>query len=170
MVRDLLTVDPAAPEYGSLAQQNSLLIEQADYLQEIAMYLRRQNADVLASADVNGTSALANAITDPYSHEVVFTVGGKPVDIYSLLVFSTWTGIVSMSVQGLSKPNDGIQFVAGDVYNFNIPTHSVFVMSATAAIATPLIINGPSDATIGGFFLYGYTIPDWDRLRGGYKS
>ena len=169
--RDLLVAEPAVAEGSSVALSNALLLEQSNYLAEIAMYLRRQNADVLASAVVKSTSQLTNGITDAFSHEVVFEVGGKPVEIFNLLVFSTWTGVVAMSVQDLSKVNDGIPFAAGDVYNFNIPTHSVFVMSATAAIATPLLINGPSNADLGGFFLYGYTIPDWDRVRGaGYRS
>ena len=170
MRRDLLVAEPAVAENSSSALSNALLSEHSDYLQEIAMYLRRQNADVLASAVVKSTSQLTNAITDTNSHEVVFEVGGKPVEIFNLLVFSTWTGTVAMSVQGLSKVNDGIPFAAGDVYNFNIPIHSVFVMSATAAIATPLIVNGPSDTDLGGFFLYGFTIPDWDRIRGSLRS
>lgn len=170
MQRDLLNASPATPVAGSNAELASLLAEQANYMAEIAMYLRRQNADVLASAVVLGTSQKTNGITDANSHEVVFEVGGKPVEIFNLLAFSTWTGTVAMSVQGLSKVNDGIPFAAGDVYNFNIPTHSVFVMSATAAIATPLIVNGPSASDIGGFFLYGYTIPDWDRIRGSIRS
>jgi hypothetical protein len=163
--RDLLVADPAVAEGSTVALSNALLMEQSNYLADIAMYLRRQNADVLATAVVKSTSQVTNGITDAYSHEVVFEVGGKPVEIFNLLAFSTWTGTVAMSVVSLSKVNDGIPFAAGDVYNFSIPTFSVFVMSATAAIATPLIVNGPSNTDLGGFFLYGYTIPDWEKLR-----
>ncbi len=168
--RDLLVADPAVAEGSSVALSNTLLLEQSNYLAEIAMYLRRQNADVLATAVVRGASQLTNAITDAESHQVHFEVGGKPVEIFNLLAYSTWTGTVAMSVLSLSKVNDGIPFAAGNVYNFKIPTYSVFVKSDTASLATPLFINGPSSATLGGFFLYGFTIPDWDRIRGSIRS
>ena len=169
MRRDLLTADPAVPEGGTLSQSNSLLVEQAEYLAEIAMYLRRQNADVLATAVVKSTSQLSNAIYDNYCHEVVFEVGGKPVEIFNLLAYSTVDGAISMSVLSMSKYTDGIPFGLGDVYNFDIPTNSVYIMTTIDVSTTPLIVNGPANS-IGGFYLYGYTTPDWDRLRGSLRS
>jgi len=163
--RDFLNAGPATPAGSSNETLLRLMAEQNNYMAEIAMFLRRQNADVLASAVVKGTSQLTNAITDNNSHEVVFEVGGKPVEIYNLLAFSTWDGTVAMSVHSLSKIFDGIPFAAGDVYNFAIPTHSVHIMVLDSVAVNPLIVNGPSGPA-GGFFLYGYTIPDWDRLRG----
>jgi hypothetical protein len=142
-----------------------LMAEQNDYLQDIALYLRRQNADVLASAVVKSTDQLTNTITDTNCHEVVFEVGGKPVEIFNLLAFSTFAGNASLSVVSMSRLSDGIGFVNGDVYNFDIPTYSVYLMADGT-----MSVNGPANVETGGFYLYGYTIPDWDRIRGAIRS
>jgi hypothetical protein len=148
-----------------------LMAEQNDYLQDIALYLRRQNADVLCSAVVKSTSQLDNSIRDANSHEVVFEVGGKPVEIFHLLAFSTWGHTVGLSVLSLAAVTDGIPLASGDVYDLSVPTYSVFVMAPNAALNAPLIVNGPSpNADTGGLFLYGYTVPDWDRIRNAIRS
>ncbi len=173
--RDFLNHDPTQAPAPNLTEQNLLLgAQQVDHLAEIAMYLRRQNADVLASAVVKGTSQLSNAISDTKSHEVMFEVGGKPVTIYRLLAFSTWwTGAaartIGLSVLSLSKVGDGYPLITNGLLNLTIPLSSVHVMSADATIANPLIVNGPADATLGGLFIYGFTVPDWDRIRGSIR-
>lgn len=163
-MRDFLKADPTNP--GSLSDSEKAALanmQQTNYLADIAKYLHRQNPDVLATAVVKGASQVSNGIQDSNSHEVVFEVGGKPVPIYSLLIYSTWTGTLSVSVLSLSKLNDGIPFIAGDAFTLQVPTNSIFVIAPTATIAAPLIVNGPASPTLGGLFLYGYTISDFDN-------
>jgi len=170
--RDFL--DPIVPGPSDPTTLIQLMAQQNDFLQDIAQYLRRQNADVLCAASVRGGSQTVNPnqIVDTAGHRIVFEVGNKPVTIYNLLAFSTWDGEVDMSILSMagSGYKDGIPFAAGDVYNFNIPIGELWIKSATASVAQPLQVNGPADATHGGFFLYGFTTPDWDRIRGSIRS
>lgn len=166
MTRDFLSGNPADPGDLSGAERDQLLMhQQTNYLAEIANYLRRQNADVLTSAVVRGASQLSNGIADNKCHEIVFEVGGKPVEVYQVLIFSTWDGTIAVSPLSMATIRDGIQLAATDVYNFNIPTSSIWAMTAdSVSVSVPLIVNGPAGAG-GGLFVYGYTIPDWDRIR-----
>lgn len=170
--RDFLTPNTPPAVDSSQSELVALLAQQNDYLQDIANYLRKQMADVLCTAVVHGASQIGpQKITDANTHQVRFEVGGKPVPIYSLLVYSSWTGQVNLAPLSLGNPNDGIPFAAGDTLQLNIPIDGgVYISSATASIATPLIINGPADPTNGGFFLYGFTIPDWDDIRNAVRS
>ncbi len=171
--RDILEAPAVVgSDMGELAR---LLGLQNDYLQDIAIYLRRQNADVLCSTVVKGTSQLTNAIGDTNSHEVVFEVGGKPAEIYHLIAFSTWGHTVGLSVLSMANINDGIPLAYGDVYDLSVPTNSVYIMAPSATLVAPLIVNGPTnpaagEESAGGLFLYGYTIPDWDRIRNATRS
>ncbi len=166
--RDFLTPN-AKPEYENQSELTRLLAEQSDFLQDIAHELRKQNADVLCTAVVKGTSQLSNAITDTNSHEVVFQVGGKPVEVYKIFAYNTYINTAYLSVLSLASVNDGIPIATGGSFDFIIPTYSVFVMlSALAAGTCP--VNGPTNSEVGGLFLYGYTIPDYDRVRGSVRS
>lgn len=169
--RDFL-VATATPEYTNLSRLEALMAEQNDYLQDIAQYLRRQNADVLCQARVQGTDQSTNAISNTNSTRVYFEVAGKPVVIYSLLAWSTWTpGTIGLSIQGLgSSVNDGIPYANGDLTQFNLPLKEIYLKVPDATINLPCAINGPSNVDIGGFFVYGFTIPDWDNLRGAVRS
>jgi hypothetical protein len=176
MARDLLTANPAVPEGGSLSQSNSLLQEQTDWLREIAFELRKSpNADVLCSTVVHGTSQLSNAISDTNVHEVSFEVGGKPVSIYKLLAFSTYKAVdaglpITLSILSLANSMDGfvVPAVSATVAPLfmAITIRSVWVKIPTLASTGTCAVNGPADATYGGLFLYGFTIPDYDRFRG----
>ena len=161
--RDFLKADPT-PDM-SLDSLASLLTRQNDVLADIVRELRKQNANILASAVVRSTSQLSNSITDAYSHEVSFEVGGKPVPIYRLMAYSTYDGVVALSFLSMSKVNDGIPMIAGNVLDMQYETNSVYLQCATATLIAPVIVNGPSDTTVGGMFLYGFTIPDYDRDR-----
>lgn len=169
--RDFL-VTPEVAVGSSPDRLLALMAQQNDLLQDIAQYLRKQVADVLCTVVVErsgqqGTQSIQDALT----HKVWFEVGGKPVPIYSLLAFSTWTGTVNFSILSMGNANDGIPMIAGDVINLNVPIDGgVFVRSATASSGTPLIVNGPADPANGGLFLYGFTTPDWDRIRGAVRS
>src|ERR1035437_1492549 len=171
--RDLLVADPAVAEGSSNALSTVLLAEQSDWLQDIALSLRKQNPDVLCSAVVHGTSQLRNAISDTNDHEVSFEVGGKPSMIYSLMAFSTYTQTVTLSILSTANALDGIPMVAGDTVILPLNISSVYLRVNTLAggvSPVPCPINGPADATQGGFFIYGSTIPDYDRIRGGRHS
>jgi len=171
--RDFLERAPAVVG-SSNEEMIALLREQNDYMQDIALYLRQLNADVLATAIVLSSDQFTIAITDTNSHEVKFQVGGKPVEIHKLLAFNTFNSgsaaiAVSLSVQSLSKVADGVP-VTTTPFWWDIHTHSVFVRTAYDGLSThPLVVNGPSDS-FGGLFLYGFTIPDWDRIRGAMRS
>lgn len=170
--RDFLTPTTPQAVSGSQSELLALMAEQNDLLQDIASYLRKQVADVLCTTVITGAGQIGpQKITDLNSHQVRFEVGGKPVPIYSLMAYSTWTGTVAFSILSMGNVNDGIPMIAGDVINLNIPIDGgIWVSSATASIATPLIVNGPSDPTNGGLFLYGFTTPDWDRVRNAVRS
>lgn len=172
--RDFLEKSPGV--VGSSAEELAqLLREQNDYMQDIALYLRQLNADVLASAILKNSNQFNNALTDTNDHEVVFQVGGKPVEIHKLLAFSTCTTgaaviPVSLSLLSMNHVLDGIPLTTAPLW-LDIHTHSVHVRTNDANIATDnLKLNGPADATHGGIYLYGFTIPDWDKIRGALRS
>jgi hypothetical protein len=168
MGRDLLEAAPAV--VGSSNEELlRLLSEQNDYLQDIAVYLRRQNADVLTSTIVKSTNQFNNALTDNNCHEVVFQVGGKPVEVYKILAYSTYDGTIALSLLSMASIKDGIQFGIGDVLNLDTPTHSVYIMTADDVSTVPINVNGPS-AAAGSFYIYGFTIPDWDKIRQAIRS
>ena len=172
--RDFLEKSPGV--VGSSTEElTALLREQTNYMADIALYLRQLNADVLASAIVKNTNQFTNGIIDNNNHEVVFQVGGKPVEIHRLLAFNTFFASdaplpVSLSVLSMNNIKDGVP-VTTTPFMWEIHTHSVHVITNYVDIATvPLVVNGPADATHGGLYLYGFTIPDWDRIRGSIRS
>lgn len=146
-----------------------LMSQQNDYLQDIAIYLRRLTADVLAVPVVKGTSQLSNAITDTNVHEVTFQVGGKPVEIFDLWAFSSYAHNVTLSILSFANDNDGIVFSTGDVLNFGTPIESVWI-KASALTGGTCSINGPAGIDGGGFFLWPFTIPDYVRVRNAIRS
>lgn len=170
MQRDFLTASPAA--VGSdPAYLRQLMAEQRDFLSDIAMYLRRQDASVLCSAVVKHTSQLSNSITDLNCHEVTFQVGGKPVSIYKLLAFSTYnTGAVAieahLSILSMANVLDGITLTAArDPIILPITLNSVYVQLSALADSNACPINGPASVTYGGLFLYGFTTSDYDYAK-----
>jgi hypothetical protein len=160
--RDFLVAQPPQAVGSSQDELTRLLAQQNDVLRDILWNLQRQNADVLAYGVVKGTSQLDNTIKDLNSHEVTFQVGGKPVEIFSLFVFSSYDQTVTMSPLSLANALDGIPFVAGDTAVLPINVWSIYLRVATLS-ASQLVINGPADSTHGGFFVYGFTTPDFLR-------
>ena len=165
--RDFLEDAPTASG-SSRATLMQLMALQNDYLQDIAQSLRIQNSNVLATAVVKGTSQLTNAITDLNSHEVTFQISGKPIQIHKVLLFSTYTPKVTVNIVSPSGVNDGIAFSAGTVLFLPISFNSLWVQAASLTGGN-LPINGPSGAN-GGFYLFGWTIPDYSRIRGAIRS
>ena len=162
--RDFLEATPASPGPLTTPEMLALTQRQTDYLAQISSYLQRQSPDILCIPRVKNTNR-DNQIADVNSHEVFFEVGGKPVTIYALLAWSTWTNNVGLSVVSMSKITDGMVMAANDVLNLQIAVSSMYVMAPDATAAAPMGVNSPSDAANGGFFLYGFTIPEWDKLR-----
>lgn len=155
---------------GSQARLMQLMSLQNDYLQEIAIHLRRQNSDVLTTTLVKGTSQLTNALTDTKSHEINFLLGGKPVEIYRLLIFSTYTQSITFSPLSLANVKDGIVLTATSApLSLLLPTHSLWVQATSLAGGT-CSVNGPADSTNGGLFIYGFTIPDFERIRSAVRD
>ncbi len=169
MQRDLLTANPAVAEGSSSAMQNALLLEQSDLLADIALAMRKQTPDVLCTTVVKGTSQVTNAITDLNCHEVMFELGGKPVEVYKILLYNTYTNPMYWSILSMSKINDGIPVTSGTSMEYGIPTHSIFMMIGTLS-GTNCPVNGPTATNVGGIFVYGFTIPDYDRIRGSRHS
>lgn len=169
MQRDLLEAPSVVG--SSNAELLRLMAQQNDFLQNIAFEIRKQNPDVLCTAVVKGTgqNKNQNVIVDTRSHEVFFEVGGKPVEIYHLIAFSTYSTEVAFSIQSMSSFHDGIPLSAGDVYDLSVAVKSVYVMSPSSTDSTtPCPVNGPAEngeSLVGGIFLYGFTIPDYDRVR-----
>lgn len=167
--RDFLERAPAV--VGSSNEELvRLLAQQNDYLQNISVYLRKQNPDVLTVPVVHRTSQASNAITDIIAHQVHFEVGGKPVPIYSLLVFSTYIHNVTINIQNLANVNDGLVFAAGDTIILPIEIDNLYVQVTQLGASGECIVNGPADPTDGAFFLFGFTIPDYDKVRGAIRS
>jgi hypothetical protein len=171
MGRDFLGSKPAEPTGSNPDQLLRLMSQQSNYLDEISVYLRRQNADVLCSAVVRGTSQLSNTITDNKCHEIVFEVGGKPVEVYKLLIFSTLDGVIAVSPLSMATIRDGIQLPlnTGVPLVLEIGLHSLWVITAVDLSANPLVVNGPA-GTPGGLFVYGFTAPDWDKIRNSIRE
>jgi hypothetical protein len=138
------------------------LLEIARLLKDIRRELYKQNPDVLATVEVQ--NAYQNQIADTNDHEVRFEVGGKPVPIYGLMAYSTYDVNVFVSIQKMSSTLDGIQLAANNVLVLGNMIDTMHVMLASKS-GNGCYVNGPADATHGGVFLYGFTIPDYDRDR-----
>jgi hypothetical protein len=170
MTRDLLEAAPVSPSTGSQSELMELMAQQNDLLANIAMYLRQQNPDILTSTIVHGTSQGYNNIIDLAPHMVHFEVGGKPVQVYQIFAFSSYSEVVTLSIQNMGSAMDGLRFSAGDMMVFPISIENVYIQAEALAASNSLIVNGPADATEGGFFCFGFTIPDYDRIRGSRRS
>ena len=131
-------------------------------LADIRRELMKQNPEVLATTRVQGNNKIATSDTD--NHKVYFEVGGKTITAYLLLIYSTFSGNVAVSVNGMANQNDGIVFAAGDLIVLPISVDSVYVMTDGSADCP---INGPADKVDGGLTINAFTIPDYDRQRYG---
>ena len=174
MPRDFLGSTQSMPVTGELgsstSEANGLLLLHADYLADIAQYLRQGQADVLTSPVVRGANQVSSAITDTNDHEVMFEVGGKPVEIYRLFIFNTYDNPVTFSFTQIANIKDGLPIASGaGSFEAQVATHSIHIMCGTIA-GNSLIVNGPNDATHGGIIIAGFTIPDYDRIRGSIRS
>ena|SRR3990167_7741941 len=166
MTRDFLKADPT-PDM-SLDSLASLLERQINYLRDIALSLSKMLPSVLCTSIVKSTSQVSNAIADLNSHEVMFQVGGKPVTIYKLFAFNTYSTTMYLSMLSMSSIKDGIPIAAGGSFEYSIPTDSVHLRLSALDASGTCPVNGPTDATIGGIFVFGYTIPDYGNngMRG----
>ncbi len=125
-------------------------------LTDIRLEMVKQSPSVLAFTRVQGDNTIKTG--DISTHRVFFEVGGKPVTIYQLLAYSTFKHQVAISVEGMNSVQDGIIFGSGDVIVLPVAADGLYVVTDGIADCP---INQPSIAT-GGFFMYGFTIPDYE--------
>ena len=159
-LNQLLTEQPKPAPMADLTQVATALETHSSILEDIRRELMKQNPDVLALSKIQGSDTIA--ASDTHDYRVFFEVGGKPVTAYRLLVFSTFSGTIAFSINSMSKINDGIPLGAGDMLSLDIAVDSIHLLSDGSA-ACPF--NGNSDASDGGIFVYGFTIPDFERRR-----
>ncbi len=131
-----------------------------DVMCDIRRELMKQNPEILAVTKVQGNNTIATA--DTSDHRVFFEVGGKPVTIYALWLYSSFQGNAYFSINSMSKGNDGLVVAAGDQIYLPLAIDSLHVLTDGSS-ACP--INTPSDTSDGGLFIYGWTISDFDRDR-----
>lgn len=162
MGRDFLAPAPTAEHpYGSSDDPLNAISGLQAVLIDIRRELMKQNPEVLTTTRVQGSNAIPSG--DTASKRVFFEVGGKPVTVYAIWAFSSFTGNVYLSINSMATGNDGLVFAAGDQVYLPLAVDSIDILGDGSNI---LQIN-TSDATNGGFFIYGWTIPDYDRNRSG---
>lgn len=122
-------------------------------LEEIRLELLKVNPDVLATVVVSGTNPIPLADTD--FRRVRFEVGGKPVTIYRLVAYSTFSGVAALSVTSMANINDGMVLGTGPI-TLAMPLSEVYV-STDGTAACP--VNLPADLTNGAIVLLPFTIP-----------
>lgn len=166
--RDVLSPTPPGV-MGASAQDLATLMQgmigtQMDTLSRILRELQRQNPSVKATTIVS--NAHQNEITDTLDHEITFEVGGSRGPVYRVIVFSSYDQIVLFNDEPIGNVNDGLRFAATNmaIFPYSGGVMNVHVRAA-ALSASSLFINGPSDVAHGGFFVYGWTIPIYDRER-----
>lgn len=174
MGRDFLNGRPVAePVTGALGSSPSelaiLMAQQTDVMADIRRELMKQNPEVLTTTVVEGGGNNAIQLANK-SYKVWFTVGGKPVPIYALLAYSTIADSNSVaqaciSVASMSKFADGLPFHFEDVLYQSLAVENMYVMVQSAGA----LVNGPAGSDAGSLYLYGFTIPDYDRNKGNLR-
>lgn len=163
-MRDFLEAPPAVPVGSSAAEIATLLQEtMGSLLADIRRELQKQNPDVFCFTVVNNTAH--NQIINTNAHRITFEINGKKVPIYRLLAFSTYDQNVRLTIPSMANKYDGMLFTAtsGPI---QLPLYiDTMHVQADALSASSLYVNGPADSTHGGFFIYGWTISDYDRER-----
>jgi hypothetical protein len=162
MERDFLNPAPPAGVEGAGMGQEIVdaLTKQAIIFEDIRRELMKLNPEVLAVTKVQGSNTIA--ANDSGDKRVYFEVGGKAVTVYRILIHSTYTSTIGISVNSMSKRQDGMSIAANAIVQLDIAVDSLHV---SRVAATALSINDPSDGTNGGLFIYGWTIPDFERNR-----
>lgn len=159
--RDLLEETP--PPTAQPVNPTALLgpsTEVTKLLSDIRRQLLKNNPDVLTQTRVQNGNTIA--MGDSGTHQVFFEVANKRATIYRLLIYSTFSGTVSISITGMARLNDGIPFAAGDLLMLDIAVESIYLVSDGSA---DLPVNLGSDATDGALYIYGFTIPDSEDNR-----
>lgn len=153
--------EPIARPIPGITDLSQALVPHYEVLCDIRRELMKRNPDVLAVTKVQGDNTIASG--DESDHKVYFEIGGKAATVYRLLIYSTYTGDVAVSINGMGDINDGILLRDTDQpLVMDLSVDSVYVRG-DGAHAIP--INVPSDPTNGGVYIYGFTIPDYDRRR-----
>lgn len=165
-MRDFLTAPPSSGPakqlpVDTISQYNAMLMQQTELLRDIRLALYKQNPDVRAATYV--FNAANNRITDTAPHRVNFQLGGKPVNVYQTLFYSSYNQNIYLALDGMSNALDGIRFAAGDVLVLPVALDTVTIQIPTLSNSS-CYINGPSNTTDGGFFILAWTIPDFEEI------
>jgi len=152
---DYLERPPMTPS----PSDNSFMLSQLkSVLDAIKLELLKDHPDVLCATKVDG----GNLISDTLPHTVRFEVGGKPVTVHKTLLWNPTAKIVAASVTGLVTFADGFVIDASPI-TLSIPIQELSIALVTGA--TQIAVNMPSNlATDGSIFIYGFTIPDYERM------
>lgn len=133
-------------------------------LKSIRTELRKQNPSVLTLPVVQGAiqqgqGGINNRIADQNTHEVFFTISGKPTAIYKLFLFTTnGNQIINLSNRPSSN-TDGFRPAANTLIYFPVEMREIYIQAVNA---TPFTVNGPFTAAEGLLYLWGFTTPDID--------
>jgi len=127
-------------------------------LERIARFLDKNNPAVLATAMPEG-----GVLSGGISNRVHFEIDGKPVPIYSLLIFTSTTAGITINFSGrVANAKDGFAMTAASIplvlSDFQMENVTV-LWGGTAGTTTT--VNGPSDSTAGGVFIYGWTTQEY---------
>jgi len=154
------------------------LDKQLGILLDIRKELMKMNPSVLATTVVTDSMRSGQGdtlINDTNTHRIVFTVGGKPVQVYKCMIWGVITnsGIVRFSFVPMSGSGLGLQqgfTVQGNttppIFLDDITISELYFQGDSAS--NSFVVNGntsvaASGATArGGIFVYGFTIPDFE--------
>jgi hypothetical protein len=150
------TPSPAALARDEVGFQQ--LEQSVRILTDIRRELLKLNPTVWAELEASGSRIIPAG--DTSSKKLTFQLGGKPVTIYRLLCYSTFSGDVAISPASLSSIMDGFSVTAAPAV-LSVALHEIHVLSDGSA---DLPLNGPAGATDGGLYLYGFTIPIFDAF------
>lgn len=170
MGKDFLEAPDSPPGAPNLLELAGLVNAQIDFLADIRRELMKQHPDVLCTTRVDGGNLIQAANT---SYRVYFEIGGKPVPVYRTLVYSTIPDVggaaqAAISVNSMSYMDDGIPLheIVGEHgwFQTDVVVDSLYIMLASVGPPT-FTVNGPAVQNSGSLYIYGWTIPDYERRR-----
>jgi len=154
---DFLEEPQAHPIPGLAEALTNGFNAQVEVLADIRRELMKSHPDVLAISRLQG-SKIENGNNS--SHKVYFELGGKPVTVYQIIAWTNDNTPVALSVNSMRAKDDGITLGTTPLV-LNIAVDSVDIITDGS---DDLFLNQP-DATEDTVWIYGFTIPDYDRRR-----
>ena len=126
-----------------------------DLLGSIRHELLKLNPEVLTETNITGGG---NSIT-PGVKKVWFEFGGKPTTVYKTILWNQTAQTINVSFSGMTEANDGFSISSVPV-ELNVPLSELYVILPAG---TTMALNNPTSlVTNGSFFIYGFTIPNYE--------